>query len=353
MNLQAPTRFSSRPLRLRAAGPWLLGLALAIGPVTVRAAENAPAPPAPAPLAAFGSRGIHVHDPSTIVKCRDEYWLFATGRGLPSWHSKDLQTWVSGPPVFTQAPSWVAATVPGNRGLNFWAPDVRKLGDRYVLYYSVSTFGKRVSAIGLATNRTLDPADPDYRWVDAGIVVRSTEADDFNAIDPCITTDADGRPWLSFGSFWSGIKLIPLDPTTGLRPPDGAMRAIAYNRQIEASFIFRHGGYYYLFVNWGLCCRGVNSTYEIRVGRSREITGAYVDKEGRDLLRGGGTLLLGTDKPFIGPGHAGILVQDGNEWFSCHFYDGTDPRGPGTLAIRPLTWDEDGWPIVGLTTSPR
>lgn len=313
---------------------------------------NAPAllpvdPAAAARLAQLGSRGVRVHDPSTIVKCKDEYWVFFTGRGVRSYHSKDLVKWEPGPPVFTNALPWVAEAVPLNRsGLNFWAPDIIHLGDRYLLYFSVSSFGKNTSAIGLATNPTLDPNDPKYQWTDKGIVVRSSDREDFNTIDPAVTLDADGKLWLAFGSFWGGIKMIQLDPATGKRiAPDSPIYSLAHYASIEAPFIYHHEGYYYLFVNWGMCCRGANSTYNIRVGRSQKITGPYLDKDGKDLLVGGGSLLAETDGPFIGPGHAGILKEDDKYWLSMHFYDGTQ-RGASMLAIRPLHWSADGWPTL-------
>lgn len=295
-------------------------------------------------LSEFGDRGIRVHDPSTIVKCKDEYWIFYTGRGVPSYHSKDLTNWERGPRVFTNAPAWVAETVPGNRWMNYWAPDVIHLGDRYLLYYSASTFGRNKSAIGLATTPTLDPNDPKFGWNDQGVVVQSERGDNFNTIDPAVTQDTDGSLWLAFGSYWSGIKLIQLDPKTGKRiAADSPVYSLAHNDSIEASFIYHHGDQYYLFVNWGRCCRGTNSTYEIRVGRSPKITGPYLDRDGKDLVVGGGTAFLATHAPFFGPGHAGILADDGHEWFSCHFYDGTR-RGASALAILPLHWSADGWP---------
>jgi arabinan endo-1,5-alpha-L-arabinosidase len=300
----------------------------------------------PAPMAGFGSRGVHVHDPSTIVKCGNEFWVFYTGRGVPSFHSSDLVKWEAGPRVFSNAPAWTDQAVPAHRGAYFWAPDIFHLGDRYLLYYAVSTFGKRVSAIGLATNPTLDPGDPKFQWTDCGLVIQSTEANDFNTIDPAITQDADGNLWLAFGSFWSGIKLIQLDPKTGKRiAPDSPMYSLAYNDTIEASYIYRHDDFYYLFVNWGLCCRGAKSTYEIRVGRSKKITGPYVDADGVDLMKEGGSPFLKTDGPFIGPGHAGIISEGGTNWFSCHFYDGTR-NGVSMLAVRPLQWNANGWPQI-------
>ena len=200
-------------------------------------------------------------------------------------------------------------------------------GDRYLLYYAVSSFGRNDSAIGLATNPTLDPADPKFKWSDQGLVVQSTSKDDFNAIDPAASLDASGHLWLAFGSFWSGIKMVQLDPETGKRiATNSPIYSLAFNDSIEASYIYHHDDYYYLFVNWGLCCRGTNSTYEIRVGRSRQITGPYLDKDGADLITGGGSSFLSTSGPFIGPGQSGIYSENGADWFSCHFYNGQRTR---------------------------
>ena len=295
----------------------------------------------------FGSRGIRVHDPSTIIREGSDYWTFYTGRGVPSYRSKDLITWTNGPRVFSEPPAWVTNSIPNNRGgLDYWAPDIIKSGDRYLLYYSVSSFGKNTSAIGLASNKILDPDSPNYKWTDQGIVIQSATNNNFNAIDPAVTFDQEGKLWMSFGSFWSGIKMIELNPKTGLRiSPDSPIHSLAKYESIEAPFIYFHDGHYYLFVNWGRCCRGTNSTYNIRIGRSQKITGPYLDKEEKDLAQGGGSLLLETDGDFIGPGHAGILKEADKFWFSLHFYDKTR-RGMSTLAIRPLTWSADGWPAI-------
>jgi arabinan endo-1,5-alpha-L-arabinosidase len=294
-----------------------------------------------------------VHDPSTIVKHGETYWLFATGRGVASWRSRDLVKWEPGPSVFDAPPKWVAEVVPGNRG-HFWAPDVIHHNDRYLVYYSVSTFGKNTSAIALASNPTLDSADPKFKWTDHGAVIRSTPKDDFNAIDPQIIREANGKLWMAFGSFWSGIKLVELDPKTGLRiKDDSPIHSLANKEQIEAVALYRHGEYYYQFVNWGWCCRGVRSTYNMRVGRAKEITGPYLDRDGKDLLKGGGTLLLETDGRFIGPGHAGILKDGERYLMSYHFYD-RDANGRSALAIRVLDWGTDGWPrVTGKPITPR
>jgi arabinan endo-1,5-alpha-L-arabinosidase len=313
-----------------------------------------------------GSRETRLHDPSAIVQCKDEYWLFSTGPGVPSYRSKDLETWERGPRVFPEAgPAWVRATIPNNRnGNDFWAPDVIRLGDRYLVYYSVSSWGRNTSAIALATNRTLDPAEPDYRWVDEGLVLQSVAGrDDFNAIDPAPVLDADGRMWLAFGSFWGGIKMVELDPATGLRvAADSPIHSLAQKDQIEGPYIVRQGGHYYLLVAWGWCCRGVNSTYNIRVGRADRITGPYLDRDGRDMRDGGGTLLLGSDGPFIGPGQPSVFSPPdatgradkpaAQHHLVCHFYDATR-RGRGTLAIRLLEWDAGGWPVVVDEGAPQ
>jgi arabinan endo-1,5-alpha-L-arabinosidase len=302
-------------------------------------------PPEPCPPVESVSRHIRVHDPSTIVKCGEDYWMFATGNGVASWHSKDLLTWAAGPHVFTNQPAWTTNQVPGNHGY-FWAPDVIHLRDRYWLYYSVSTWGKNTSAIGLATNGTLDPAATNFAWCDGGLVIGSSREDTFNAIDPAVTVDGSGNLWLAFGSYWSGIKLVQLDPRTGLRiAPDSPIYPVAAHDSIEAAFLYPHAGHYYLFLNWGTCCRGTNSTYNIRVGRSEHVTGPYLDHSGVDLLAGGGSLVLGSCGAFVGPGHAGIVSKEGADLLSCHFYDGTH-RGTPTLALLRLRWSTNGWPEV-------
>lgn len=305
------------------------------------------------PLEQSAARGIVTRDPSSIVKCKDEYWVFYTGRGVPSYHSKDLVKWERGPAVFQAAPEWIARIVPENRNLSYWAPDLIRVDDRYLLYYSVSTLGKMTSGIGLATNPTLDPNDPAYRWTDQGVVVQTQAGqpgEAYNAIDPAIFQDNDGSLWMVFGSYWTGIKLIQLDPKTGKRlAPDSPMHSLAYNESIEAAFISRHDDYYYLFVNWGSCCRGPESTYNIRIGRSKSITGPYVDKEGVSLLKRGGSTFLGTTNgPLIGPGHAAMLTAEGKSWFTCKFEGDLRLEGNATLAILPLQWNADGWPEATL-----
>lgn len=295
------------------------------------------------PLALQGN--LSAHDPSTIVKDGNQYWVFATGKGIISLRSTNLIAWEAGPPVFTNRAAWTTNAVPGFRGM-FWAPDIIHLKDRYLLYYSVSTWGSQTSAIGLVTSKSLDPANSNYGWTDQGIVIQSSPRDSFNTIDPSVSRDSLGRLWLAFGSYWSGIKILELDPVTGKRfQTNSSIAAVAWKEAIEASCLYQHDSYYYLFVNWGQCCRGVRSTYNIRIGRSASPTGPFLDKEGKDLLQGGGTLLMETEGRFIGPGHAGIFTEGGTNWFGFHYYDG-ERNGARTLGIRQLEWKQDGWPML-------
>ena len=286
-------------------------------------------------------RDVRAHDPSSVIRVGDDYWFFCTGPGVRAYRSRDLLNWQQQPPTLAPLPVWARPFMKDDRA---WAPDVIKAPDgRYLLYYSASSFGKNTSAIGLASNKALDPKG----WSDEGIVVASTSSDDFNAIDPAVMLDRDGRMWMSFGSFWSGIKLIELDPRSGKRTArDSTMHSLAKAKEIEAPFIHRRGEWCYLFVNFGLCCRGVRSTYNIRVGRSKAITGPYLDNTGVDMREGGGTLVLESHGSVIGPGHASIFGDGGREWLTFHFYDATN-NGRGTFGMRPLTWSDDGWPVVG------
>jgi arabinan endo-1,5-alpha-L-arabinosidase len=288
-----------------------------------------------------------VHDPSTIVPTGGVHRFFCTGRGITLVREDASGKWLPEGRVFDEGkfPAWHDKSVPGNRG-HLWAPDVIRIGEKFFVYYSVSTFGKNTSAIGLVVGDSLDPASGDWKWDDRGPVIMSRSGDRFNAIDPAIFRDANGSLWMTFGSFWDGIHLVELDPATGLlRDPKTKPVRLASAPEIEAPFLHQRDGYYYLFINWGKCCRGVNSTYEIRVGRSRAVTGPYVDKEGVDLRDRGGTLVLASEDRWIGPGHASLLSRDGKEWLVHHYYD-RELRGRSRMRMVVLDWDTAGWPVV-------
>ncbi len=302
-----------------------------------------------------------VHDPA-IIKEANTYYLFSTGgwpgRGIiPIRRSKDLYNWQRCGHVFDKLPEWATKEIPGARGA--WAPDISFYNGKYHLYYSVSTFGKNNSAIGLVTNKTLDPNSPDYKWVDQGPVVRSYEGeDDWNAIDANLVIKDKRNVWLCWGSFWGGIKMRRIDPETGKlstkdttlyslasRPRTGPHETPPVEGAIEAPFIIHHNGYWYLFVSFDFCCRGTKSTYNIVVGRSRRIAGPYMDKSGKHMTEGGGTLVIEATTPnWRGPGHQAVLQEPDGDYLVFHAYDGQ--TGRSHLQISTIVW-EKSWPQVG------
>ena len=302
---------------------------------------------------------ISVHDP-VMIRQDSTYYLFCTGWGITVWSSPDMKVWTKEKPVFDKAPEWAVNLIPGFKG-HIWAPDISFHNGKYYLYYSVSAFGKNTSCIGLVTNSTLDPDEPDYKWEDKGSVIQSVPGRDlWNAIDPNLVFDDGGTPWLAFGSFWSGIKLVKLsaDLYSVAEPQEWytvAKRARDFKTadpdpgegSIEAPFIFKKAKYYYLFVSFDFCCRGKNSTYNIRTGRSENISGPYLDREGNRLDQGGGSLVLAGNEAWPGVGHNAVCTFSGTDYMVFHGYDASD-NGKPKLLIRKIQWDKDGWPLVSL-----
>jgi arabinan endo-1,5-alpha-L-arabinosidase len=293
-----------------------------------------------------------IHDPA-IIRQGNSYYVFATNRFaqklLPIFCSQELRHWKFCGHVFDAVPEWALKEIPGARGI--WAPDISYVHRKYLLYYAVSTFGSNRSVIGLITNQTLDSGSPNYRWVDEGLVIRSTREDDWNAIDPNLVVDANGDMWLAFGSFWGGIKMRKLDQSTGkLSREDSTLYSLASRRPleppaIEAPFIVRHEKYYYLFVSFDFCCRGRDSSYRIMVGRSDKIIGPYFDRDGKALMSGGGTLLMAGGSAWRGPGGQSVLLNSGSDLLVFHSYSVT--TGRPALQISTIVW-ENGWPRAGM-----
>jgi len=302
---------------------------------------------APQPLALSGN--TFAHDP-TMIEANGVYYRFWTGDYIPSASSPDLRDWSNAPAVYAGSyPSWVAtwrAEHPGNT-FNFpWAPDVSYFGGQYHIYSSFSAFfGDNISCITHLT--TSDVASGD--WVDHGPIVCTEGSERYNAIDADAGLDADGNPYLAFGSFWDGIQLIRLNADGSRSGTE--MTNIARASEIEAPVLFRRCGYHYLFVTWGLCCpgegRSVNElSYRVAVGRSTSIAGPYVDRDGRAMLDGGGTLLVqGDHVDWAAAGHSDVLVTGDKIYHLYHAYRQSD--GGAQLRIVELPFDDEGWPVPG------
>ncbi|MBN6150886.1 arabinan endo-1,5-alpha-L-arabinosidase [Xanthomonas sp. AmX2] len=347
-----------------------LRLTLAALAVLLAGQAFAQAPPAGAdagasmleqPPIAVPRKGYHAdvlaHDP-VMIRQGKTWYLFITGPGISVYSSRNMRTWKAEPPVFAQIPAWTEGVVPRFNG-HIWAPDISFHDGVYTLYYSVSSGGKNTSAIGVATNTTLDPKDPAFAWKDHGILIRSLpQRDLWNAIDPNLVEDAQGTPWLSFGSFWGGLKLVRLNPDrVSLAEPQQWHTLAKRERSVlvddaepepaalEAPFVFKKNGWYYLFLSWDHCCRGVKSDYKIMVGRAREATGPYLDKDGKRLDQGGGSLVLEGTPRWFGPGHNSAYTFNGKDYLVFHAYDGNDGGRP-KLKVLPLRWDAQQWPRV-------
>ena len=304
---------------------------------------------------AFATDTVMAHDP-VMARERDMHYLLSTGMGVQWATSKDRKTWVvQGTPFIEKIPAWTRDSVPGFES-HVWAPDVIRWHNRWWLAYSCSTFGKNTSAIGLMSSHSLGG-----EWKDEGCLVASREhRDNWNAIDPCFIIDDNDTPWLTWGSFWDGIQLARLDTTMHLaskpvtiarryRPGDpnaaeNPTSKFAGTNAIEAPFILKHGGYYYLFVSWDYCCRGAKSNYRVAVGRSKTVDGPYLDRSGKPMAEGGGTLFLEGDKQeYEAAGHCAAYDMDGQTIFICHGYS-TTMNGAALLIQRPVKWTADGWP---------
>jgi arabinan endo-1,5-alpha-L-arabinosidase len=296
----------------------------------------------PDPQPASGA-DLVAHDPSMVRGADGRWYVFSTHDGVQVRVSADLRHFTRVGPAFPHGTA-LAAQYAGDP-MEIWAPDVSRRGETYWMYYAVSQFGSNNSAIGVATSRTAAPGT----WTDRGLVYATKSGDAINAIDPNLFVDHSGRWWLTFGSFWSGIAQLPLDPRTG-KPAEGtptprviASRPDHPTHAVEAPSLVEHAGWYYLFVSFDYCCRGMESSYRIMVGRSRAPSGPFVDRSGRPMLDGGGTQVLGTHDQIIGPGGQSVVPGRSGWQLVYHYYDGTNAGTPH-LALNDLVFDRAGWP---------
>jgi arabinan endo-1,5-alpha-L-arabinosidase len=287
------------------------------------------------------SGNIASHDPS-MIRTPSGYVLFSTHNGVETRTSSNRVQFTRTAAAIPGGAQWAGQYNGGNPN-EIWAPDISFHNGTYWLYYSVSTFGSNRSAIGLATSSTGQPGS----FIDQGMVYASAPGDNYNAIDPSLLVDAENRWWLVFGSFWTGMKMIRIDPATGKQSTADQTRYSLASRpdtQIEGPVIVSNGGFYYLFVSVGLCCRGVNSTYRVLVGRSTSPTGPFVDRSGQSMQSGGGTELLASHGRVIGPGGASVMADSDGDILVYHYYDG-QANGAVRLGLNRITW-QDGWPAL-------
>ena len=274
------------------------------------------------------------HDPTLYLEDGTWYQYF-TADWIGSKTSNDGRNWRDTGRILPGEFSWWRNYVPDWEPANVWAPEIDRYGDRVWMWYSVSTFGSRVSAIGLLSATSAAAGD----WRDEGLAISSNNSNNFNAIDADLAVDEYGDPWMTFGSWNSGIKLTRLDPLS--MKPVGQLYSIASkDGGIEAPDVVYRQGYYYLFVSLGRCCAGVDSTYHIVYGRSEKITGPYLDKNGNDMLNGGGSLLDGGNDVWIGPGGQDIINTN---LIIRHAYPASQNQFAAVL-ISSLNWDSEGWP---------
>lgn len=284
-----------------------------------------------------------------IVKQDGVYYMIIMAPHIVIKSSKDLLHWEMSGTVFGESdPSWLRQEVPG---YGIWAPAAFYVNGQYLLYYCISTLGSQNSAIGLVTNTTLDPKDPAYRWVDRGMVLRSKTGSPYNCIDPNLIGDEEGRYWLNFGSYWGGLYQVEIDPDTGLLKNPGAQaedivhlaRRNVSNGAVEAPYMIYREGWYYLFVAFN----PMDLSYHNRVGRSRSVHGPFVDRDGREMTKGGGSVVTKGLFELRMPGHASVFLdEDGQHYFVGEYFR---KDSPSIMMISTIVWDKDGWPVTALT----
>lgn len=303
---------------------------------------------------------LGAHDPS-IFKDKDTYYVFSTDArvggpatpGIQVRKSKDLIYWefvgqaLKGIPE--EAKKWSHAQ-------GIWAPDVTKVGEEYYLYYCASTFGKNRSYIGLLKSKSIEGP-----WEDKGVVLKTNQGDDKNALDPNIVYDKDGQMWMTYGSFWNGIYIVKLDKNTGKPENQNDMgkniskRDAVVSGAVEGPYIVYNEEQkkYYLFVSYG----SLSSDYNVRVGRADNIEGPYLDSNGNDMTdisnskpdEIGNKILggykFGDSEGWMAPGHNSVLNDNGN-YYIVHHVRTEKNKDWFYLNVRKILWSEDGWPIV-------
>lgn len=294
---------------------------------------------------------IRVHDP-VMIKEGSTYYVFGTGKGISLKTSKDKINWKRAGAVFAgkNIPAWYKNDIP-NQDSSLWAPDIHFYKGKYYLYYSVSAWMNFNSSIGLATNTTLDSTDPKYKWVDEGqIISYKNGGTGVNVIDPNAFRDNDGKLWLFYGSYKAGLRLVELNPVTGKLLNDEPGLTTITTSLGEGVFVIRSKDYLYIFASRGKCCAGMESTYQMVMGRSKDIRGPYLNKEGKSWVDNNYSLFLAGDSTEPGRGHNGFFTEGDTTFIVYHAYTRA-AKGASLLNLKPLYIDKEGWP--GLNVSDK
>ncbi len=294
------------------------------------------------------------HDPS-MVRFEDGYALMSTNNNLQLWTSEDAYTWRDHKSTVSKIPQWAYTYAPTTEGI--WAPDIYYMNGEYRVYYCVSVFGKRTSAIGYQSTKSIVPGTTDYGWTDHGHVFHTVASDKYNAIDADVVRDTEGNYWMAFGSFGLGIQLIKLDAKTGYQASDDKTVYNIARRTSKASggaeegpSLIEHGGKYFLFTAWDKCCQQgptiEQTTYKTAYGRADKVTGPYKDRAGYDMANGGGTILMERYGRYVGPG-GGEAFQDLNRVRFVHHYYDLNGDKYNHIHIRDVVFTDDNWAEMG------
>jgi arabinan endo-1,5-alpha-L-arabinosidase len=292
---------------------------------------------------------IRVHDP-VMIKQGDTYYVFHTGKGISIKTSKDRIHWTNAGRVFSadNLPAWFKSDISNQDG-SLWAPDIHYYKGKYYLYYSVSAWMNFNSSVGLAINTTLDPNDPTYKWVDQGQIISfKNGGEGVNVIDPNAMQDKDGRDWLVYGSYQKGLRLVELDPKTGKLLQDPPELTTITTKLGEGSFIIRGPKYYYIFASRGICCKGLSSTYQVVIGRSKNIQGPYLNKNGESWVDNKYTLFMEGNYEEPGRGHNGFITDRDTTFIVYHAYT-RSANGASLLNIKTMYMDDEDWPTLTPT----
>lgn len=293
---------------------------------------------------------IRVHDP-VMIKEGNIYYIFHTGKGIPIKTSNDKVNWTNSGNVFPDSllPKWHKSDIPEQDG-NLWAPDIHYRNGKFHLYYSVSAWMNFNSSIGYATNITLNPNSPEYKWHDEGMIISFRNGGEgVNVIDPNIFVDDDGKVWLFYGSYKAGLRLVEINPLTGKLLNDPPEITVITTSLGEGVFVLKStDNYYYIFASRGICCKGIESTYQIVMGRSKNIKGPYLNKQGESWIDNKYSLLLQGDYEEPGRGHNGFFTENDTTYIVYHAYTRA-ANGAPLLNIKILYADNDGWPALNNT----